>query len=46
MAFSQHWPGWPAQGASTIVLLDAQACVDDLFKLIFGPESGFQVRKS
>lgn len=42
--FDRYWPHWPGGHASTLVLVDAQVKVDDLFILLFGPNSKFQVR--
>jgi hypothetical protein len=43
MLFSEYWPSWPGERSSTLVHLNAQMSVDELFMLIFGPESRFQV---
>ena len=44
LSFAQYWPTYPAGRHSTLVLVDAEACaVDDLFSLLFGCNSSFQV---
>lgn len=44
MDFRSYWPSWPDRASSTLVLVDANATnVDDLFRLLFGANSPFQV---
>lgn len=45
LSFSSYWPAWPSgKEGSTLVLVDVQIGVDELFQVIFGASSTFQVR--
>lgn len=44
MEFGTYWPSWPDRTSSTLVLVDTSSTtVDDLFQLLFGSSSAFQV---
>lgn len=45
MDFRSYWPSWPDRASSTLVLVNSNSTtVDDLFRLLFGANSSFQVR--